>query len=68
MPVCVISRGKVVVDKGTINVEKGSGKFIPRQAWCSHVYDRVVQRDKVSGGSGWSYLMMHCRRSINLKK
>ena len=44
----VISRGKVVVEKGTINVEKGSGKFIPRQPWCGHVYDRVTQRDKVS--------------------
>lgn len=47
VPVYVISRGKVVVDHGKVNVVKGSGKFIPRAAWCDHVYSRVFQRDKV---------------------
>ncbi|XP_019864016.1 PREDICTED: dihydropyrimidinase-like [Amphimedon queenslandica] len=47
VPVYVISRGKVVVDHGKIDVVKGSGKFIPRKPWTDFVYSRVHQRDKV---------------------
>lgn len=47
VPVYVISRGKVVVDHGKVDVVKGSGKFVPRQPWTDFVYSRVYQRDKV---------------------
>ena len=52
VPVYVITRGKVVVDKGKVNVTRGSGRFIPRKAWCDHVYSRVAQRDKVGVSDG----------------
>ncbi len=31
-PVTVLSRGEVIVDKGTISAERGRGRFLPREA------------------------------------
>jgi dihydropyrimidinase len=30
-PVTVINRGRIVVDDGALHVEKGSGRFLPRE-------------------------------------
>eukprot|EP01137_Pigoraptor_chileana_P019063 Opistho-2@79555 len=43
-----ISRGRIVYEDGKFNVEKGSGKFVPRLPFVGHVYDKVKIRDVVN--------------------
>ncbi|XP_023223890.1 dihydropyrimidinase-like [Centruroides sculpturatus] len=46
VPIYVISRGRVVVDNGKLNVNPGTGRFIPTPSYSPYVYTRVQQREK----------------------
>uniref|UniRef100_A0A3P8ZSM8 Amidohydrolase-related domain-containing protein n=1 Tax=Esox lucius TaxID=8010 RepID=A0A3P8ZSM8_ESOLU len=48
-PVAVVSQGRVVYEEGEgLQVQQGSGRFIPRQAFPDHVYQRIRTRNKVT--------------------
>uniref|UniRef100_A0AAR2JHG6 Collapsin response mediator protein 1 n=1 Tax=Pygocentrus nattereri TaxID=42514 RepID=A0AAR2JHG6_PYGNA len=47
-PQVVLSQGRVVFDNGTLNVQPGSGRFIPRKAFPDYAYQRIRMRNKVS--------------------
>ncbi|XP_022422740.1 dihydropyrimidinase-related protein 1 isoform X1 [Delphinapterus leucas] len=51
-PLVVISQGKIVFEDGSINVNKGAGRFIPRKPFPEYLYQRVRIRNKVSGLQG----------------
>uniref|UniRef100_A0A3P8XUB6 Amidohydrolase-related domain-containing protein n=1 Tax=Esox lucius TaxID=8010 RepID=A0A3P8XUB6_ESOLU len=52
-PVAVVSQGRVVYEEGEgLQVQQGSGRFIPRQAFPDHVYQRIRTRNKVKGRQG----------------
>lgn len=46
VPLYVISRGRVVMENGNLNVNPGSGCFIPTPPYSPYVYRRIQQRDK----------------------
>ena len=48
-PLVVISQGKIVFEDGSINVNKGAGRFIPRKPFPEYLYQRVRIRNKVCG-------------------
>lgn len=48
VPIYVISRGKVVMENGKLNVTPGFGRFIPTPPYCPYVYARLQQKDKVT--------------------
>lgn len=48
VPLVTVSRGKVVWNRGTLTTVRGSGKFIPRPAFCAMAFDRILQRAKVN--------------------
>eukprot|EP00795_Rhopilema_esculentum_P013134 gene13134-3926_t len=41
-----ISRGKVVWENNRLFIERGSGRYIPRNPFSAYVYNRVLQREK----------------------
>ncbi|XP_065198342.1 dihydropyrimidinase-like [Sycon ciliatum] len=43
--VVTISRGKVVWDHGKLNVERGAGRYIPREPYSTIVYDTILRRN-----------------------
>jgi dihydropyrimidinase len=47
IPLVVISQGRVVVNRGKVEVVRGSGRYIPRKPYSEVVYSRILQRDKV---------------------
>lgn len=46
VPLVTISRGKVVWENQKFNVQRGSGKFVPRSTFAPFVYNRVLQREQ----------------------
>ncbi|KAK3731609.1 hypothetical protein QZH41_015862, partial [Actinostola sp. cb2023] len=44
--VVTISQGRVVYEKGELNVVRGAGRFIPTPPFSSYVYNRIHTRDK----------------------
>lgn len=46
VPLTTISQGRVVYDKGEVNVVRGSGRFIPTPPFSDYVYKRSLQRIK----------------------
>ncbi|XP_045072108.1 dihydropyrimidinase-related protein 1 [Coregonus clupeaformis] len=54
-PVVVVTQGRVVYEEGVgLRVQQGSGRFIPRQAFPDHAYQRIRTRNKVKGKQGVS--------------
>ncbi|XP_049328512.1 dihydropyrimidinase-related protein 1 isoform X2 [Astyanax mexicanus] len=49
VPVFVISQGRVVYEDGKLNVQQGTGRFIPRKPFPDHAYQRINTRNKVAG-------------------
>lgn len=47
-PALVLSRGRVVYEEGTLQVQQGSGRFIPRKQFPDYAYQRVKCRNQVS--------------------
>lgn len=48
VPEVVICQGQVVVDHGSVNVVRGSGRYIPCPTFPEMIYSLVRQRDQVS--------------------
>jgi hypothetical protein len=42
-----VSQGKVVWQNGNLDVEAGSGKFVPINPFCEHVFASIPARQKV---------------------
>jgi dihydropyrimidinase len=43
-----ISNGKVVWENGELNVEAGSGRFIPLKPNCEYVFGTIESRKRVT--------------------
>jgi len=46
VPLVTISRGKVVWENKMLSIQRGAGKYIPRNTFAPYVYNRVLQREK----------------------
>lgn len=44
VPICTISRGKIVYEEGRFNVAAGDGKFVPRKPFSAYVYNKILKR------------------------
>ncbi|KAL1023934.1 hypothetical protein UPYG_G00049240 [Umbra pygmaea] len=54
-PTAVVTQGRVVYNEGEgLHVQQGSGRFIPRQAFPDHAYQRIRTRNKVKEYRGVS--------------
>ncbi|XP_044046663.1 dihydropyrimidinase-related protein 1 isoform X2 [Siniperca chuatsi] len=51
-PALVLSQGRVVYEEGKLQVQQGTGRFIPRKHFPDHAYQRVKFRDQVKGMQG----------------
>ncbi|KAL6467339.1 hypothetical protein MHYP_G00251430 [Metynnis hypsauchen] len=49
VPVLVVSQGRVVYEDEKLNVQQGTGRFIPRKPFPDHAYQRINTRNKVAG-------------------
>uniref|UniRef100_A0AAR2JJD3 Collapsin response mediator protein 1 n=1 Tax=Pygocentrus nattereri TaxID=42514 RepID=A0AAR2JJD3_PYGNA len=49
VPVLVVSQGRVVYEDDKLNVQQGTGRFIPRKPFPDHAYQRINTRNKVIG-------------------
>ncbi|XP_036439586.1 dihydropyrimidinase-related protein 1 [Colossoma macropomum] len=49
VPVLVVSQGRVVYEDEKLNVQQGTGRFIPRKPFPDHAYQRINTRNKVTG-------------------
>ena len=49
VPVVVVAGGKVVLEDGKLQVTQGAGRFVPTPGNNPTIYDRVRQRERVSG-------------------
>uniref|UniRef100_A0A8C4NZV7 Dihydropyrimidinase-related protein 1 n=1 Tax=Dicentrarchus labrax TaxID=13489 RepID=A0A8C4NZV7_DICLA len=45
-PVLVLSQGQVVYEEGKLQVQQGTGRFIPRKHFPDHAYQRVMFRNQ----------------------
>lgn len=46
-PALVLSQGQVVFEEGKLQVQQGTGRFIPRKHFPDHAYQRVNFRNQV---------------------
>lgn len=46
-PALVLSQGRVVYEEGKLQVQQGTGRFIPRKHFPDHAYQRVKFRNQV---------------------
>lgn len=46
-PALVLSQGRVVYEEGNLQVQQGTGRFIPRKQFPDYVYQRVKCRNQV---------------------
>lgn len=46
-PALVLSQGRVVYEEGTLQVQQGTGRFIPRKQFPDYAYQRVKCRNQV---------------------
>ncbi|XP_068607582.1 dihydropyrimidinase-related protein 1 [Brachionichthys hirsutus] len=53
-PALVLSHGRVVYEGGKLQVEQGTGQFIPRKNFPDHAYQRLKFRNQVTGKQGVS--------------
>ncbi|XP_041822682.1 dihydropyrimidinase-related protein 1 isoform X2 [Chelmon rostratus] len=51
-PALVMSQGQVVYEDGKLQVQQGTGRFIPRKHFPDHAYQRVKFRNQVKGKQG----------------
>ncbi|XP_076584296.1 dihydropyrimidinase-related protein 1 isoform X1 [Chaetodon auriga] len=51
-PALVLSQGQVVYEDGKLQVQQGTGRFIPRKHFPDHAYQRVKFRNQVKGKQG----------------
>ncbi|KAM9363358.1 dihydropyrimidinase-related protein 1 isoform 2-T2 [Symphorus nematophorus] len=51
-PALVLSQGQVVYEEGKLQVQQGTGRFIPRKHFPDHAYQRVKFRNQVMGKQG----------------
>ncbi|XP_035516595.1 dihydropyrimidinase-related protein 1 isoform X1 [Morone saxatilis] len=51
-PVLVLSQGQVVYEEGKLQVQQGTGRFIPRKHFPDHAYQRVMFRNQMKGKEG----------------
>ncbi|KAI4882436.1 hypothetical protein NFI96_025333 [Prochilodus magdalenae] len=49
VPVLVVSQGRVVYEGEKLDVQPGTGRFIPRKSFPDHAYQRINARTKVTG-------------------
>ncbi|KAM9797897.1 dihydropyrimidinase [Neosynchiropus ocellatus] len=56
VPVVTISRGTVVYEDGQLKATAGHGRFIHRNPFSEFVYQRIKQREQVSGADGLFWL------------
>uniref|UniRef100_A0A8C0H6K3 Dihydropyrimidinase-related protein 5 n=1 Tax=Chelonoidis abingdonii TaxID=106734 RepID=A0A8C0H6K3_CHEAB len=54
VPLVTISRGRVVYENGVFMCAEGTGKFCPLRSFPDSVYKKLVQREKVGGGT-WTH-------------
>ncbi|XP_039217470.1 dihydropyrimidinase-related protein 1-like isoform X2 [Crotalus tigris] len=53
-PHIVISRGKIVFEDGNLSARKGTGSFLPRNAFPEYLYQRIKTRNKMAELQGVS--------------
>ncbi|KAK1792430.1 hypothetical protein P4O66_012379 [Electrophorus voltai] len=53
-PVLVVSQGRIVYEDGNLNVQQGTGRFIPRQPFPDVAYQRISIRNKMTCRQGVS--------------
>lgn len=46
-PALVLSQGRVVYEEGNLQVQQGTGRFIPRKQFPDYAYQRVKCRNQV---------------------
>lgn len=46
-PTLVMSQGRVVYEEGKLQVQQGTGRFIPRKQFPDYAYQRVKFRNQV---------------------
>lgn len=46
-PALVLSQGRVVYEEGSLQVQQGTGRFIPRKQFPDYAYQRVKCRNQV---------------------
>ncbi|XP_038569465.1 dihydropyrimidinase-related protein 1 isoform X1 [Micropterus salmoides] len=51
-PALVLSQGQVVYEEGKLQVQQGTGRFIPRKHFPDYAYQRVKFRNQVKGKQG----------------
>ncbi|XP_070768237.1 dihydropyrimidinase-related protein 1 isoform X2 [Enoplosus armatus] len=51
-PAMVLSQGQVVYEEGKLQVQQGTGRFIPRKHFPDHAYQRVNFRNQVKVNQG----------------
>ncbi|XP_029289844.1 dihydropyrimidinase-related protein 1 isoform X2 [Cottoperca gobio] len=51
-PVLVLSRGQVVYEEGKLQVQQGTGRFIPRKHFPDYAYQRIKIRNQAKSKQG----------------
>lgn len=67
-PALVLSQGRVVYEEGALQVQQGSGRFIPRKQFPDYAYQRVKCRNQVSCtrlSAAWAFFYYLQRSSKN---
>ncbi|XP_063075283.1 dihydropyrimidinase-related protein 1 isoform X2 [Engraulis encrasicolus] len=53
-PAMVVSQGRIAYEEGTLHVQQGTGRFIPRKPFPDFSYQRVKTRNNLMGQQGVS--------------